>query len=136
MNLYIAIFLVFFEAAYEGLAFRGKKTLSGVVELIYLAFITVIVFSWSTGNSFVFGTGEFFYVIIGYVLFRFAIFDLVLNPIAGWPIFYIGNTKLSDKGLYWLATKGKVPVGFVLFLKFIAFVWGVAWLLGWQHGIK
>jgi len=65
-----------------------------------------------------------------------AIFDVIYSLARGnTGIFYIGNTKLYERALVWLIDKGKVSYSLIIFVKFIALVWGISWLMGWQHGI-
>jgi len=48
MNLIVALFLIIFEAVSEGLYDRQKKTIAGVIEFIYRAVVTLIIFAWLT----------------------------------------------------------------------------------------
>jgi len=137
MNLLVALFLIIFEAVSEGLYDRQKKTIAGVIEFIYRAVVTLIIFAWLTNYWHINTTAADYWVtVVGYVILRFAIFDVIYSLARGnTGIFYIGNTKLYERALVWLIDKGKVSYSLIIFVKFIALVWGISWLMGWQHGI-
>jgi len=137
MNLLISLFLIIFEAVSEGLYDRQKKTIAGVIEFIYRAVVTLIIFAWLTNYWHVDTEATDYWVtVVGYVMLRFAIFDVIYSLARGnTGIFYIGNTKLYERALVWLLNKGKVSYSLIIFTKFIALVWGMSWLMGWQHGI-
>lgn len=129
MNLLIALFLIVFEATFEGFKLRKWHIASEMVEFIYLACITFIIFGWYNGYFAPTATNpEFWFILFGYVLFRFAIFDIVFNLAANQSIFYIGKTKLFDKLLVKLGA-------FVFIVKLLAFAIGLSWLCGWRYGI-
>jgi len=131
MNLILALFLIIVEAVFEGLKISGHHIASELVEMVYLAVVTFGLFAWLNWkqvNSF-FDRQSIVRVLIGYVLLRFALFDLIWNLSAGQEWNYYGITKLYD---IFMAKLG----GWGWFLKIIAGIWGVAWLLGWQDGIK
>jgi hypothetical protein len=139
LYLFVALFLILFEAIPEGLALGGHKTIAGGFEFIYLAAITVFVYACVIGLNFTWSkpTTSFIHVLIGYVLLRFALFDIVYNLSAGLNLFFIGTTKGSDQIWNWFFDwSGFPPNLFLGLLKFIAFVWGVAWLMEWWDGIK
>lgn len=131
--LFVALFLIVFEAVPEGLALGGHKTIAGVFEFVFLAGITLTVFGFFTKQCTCFKwityNENYWYLVIGYVLLRFALFDIVYNISAVQPVFFIGTTKLFDIIMTKLGA-------FVWVLKLLAFVWGTAWLLEWQFGIK
>lgn len=131
MNLLIALFLILTEAISEGLRNRGRKDIAGVIELLYRAAITLIVFAWFLGNVFVFEyrTDNYFVTIIGYVLLRFALFDIAYNLTIGEVINHIGTTKFYDKLLR------KVHPVMLILVRLICLLIGVAFLMGWRHGI-
>jgi len=125
-----AIFLIVFEAIPEALALRGHKTVAGIIEFVYRAVITVVFFGWLMGLCFSHYGYSVYYSIGGYLLLRFALFDIVYNLTADLPIFYIGCTKLSDKFWQKFFSWSHFPVGaFFGMLKFICVVIGVVWLL-------
>lgn len=131
MNLILALFLIIVEAVFEGLKISGHHIASELVEMAYLAVVTFGLFAWMNWtqiNSF-YERLSIVRVLIGYVLLRFALFDLVWNIAAGQDWFYYGITKAYD---IFMAKLG----GWGWFLKIVAGIWGVAWLMGWQDGIK
>ena len=126
----IAMFLILFEAIPEALALKGHKTTAGVIESIYRIVITVIVFLWLTGTLNQSYGHNIYFIIGGYVLLRFAIFDIVFNLIAELPVFFIGSTKLFDKFWQWFFATTKFPViGFLAMIKFICLCIGLTWLI-------
>ena len=129
MNLLLAILLLL-EAVWEGLRTGGHLLAAEIVEFVYLAGVTIGLFAWLNWrqiNSF-FDRGKLIKVIIGYILLRFALFDIIWNISAGQDLFYYGTTKLYDRIMTSLGSWG-------IMWKCIALVWGVAWLLGWENGI-
>jgi len=128
-SILIALFLIVFEAVYEGLAIRGKHLASEVVELVYRAVLILVLFAWVTGIKSIINIDvQFIRIIVGYVFLRFSIFDVIWNFAAGQPINFVGSTKLFDKFLQVIRNLwGMNPIWFV---RFIAGFWGVAWLLG------
>lgn len=131
MLLLASILLILLEAIPEGLADRGLKTIAGVIEFVYRAMVTLIVFAWLIGfHLFHVEYENLFYIIGGYLLLRFAIFDVVYNLIRGLSIFYIGTTKLYDKVWQWFFKVTGFPKDqFFSMVKFIAILIGVTWLL-------
>ncbi len=131
MNLILALFLIIVEAVFEGLKISGHHIASELVEMVYLAVVTFGLFAWMNWtqiNSF-FDRKSIVKILIGYILLRFALFDLIWNISAGQEWYYYGITKAYD---IFMSKLG----GWGWFLKIIAGIWGVAWLLGWQDGIK
>jgi hypothetical protein len=144
MNLLIALFLILFEAVPEGLRLAGHKGIAGVVEFIFLAVVTIVMFSYTTGLYRIFTQRQpilslqpnIIRVLGGYVLLRFAIFDVIHNLCAGVPLFFIGNTKWYDQIWQWFFSWSGIAADHFLFMfKLIALLIGIAWLMGWQHGI-
>jgi hypothetical protein len=132
MNILIALFLVVFEAVPEALYDEGRKTLAGVLEFVYRAVVTLVLFVWMVGvPAFPAREQSLLILLIGYVLLRFALFDYIYNAIRGVELNYIGTTKLWDKFLRRL----KIHPTLLIFIRFIALVWGIAWLAGWRNGI-
>ena len=130
MILLTAILFIGIEALYEGLALTGHKTIAGIIEGIYRAVVTLIVFAWLIGLQWHIYEGNYYFIIGGYLLMRFAIFDLIYNAIAGLPLTYIGKTKLSDKFWTWFFKVTNFPQSlFLVPLKVICFLIGVVWLL-------
>jgi hypothetical protein len=131
MNLILAIFLLL-EAVSEGLRTGGHYLASEIVEVIYLAGITYMAFAWLnwrlTSITYT-RLDSLLKVLIGYLLLRFALFDVIWNISAGQDIFYYGTTKLYDRIMVELGSWGWM-------MKAIAGFWGIAWLLGWENGIR
>ena len=125
-----ALFLIVTEALYDGLKMRGKHTFSARVELLYLIIVILIMFAFLLGiqTPFEYHFVPLWKVIVGYVFLRFAIFNLILNTVAGLKLSFVGTTKDTDKIMQWLMNKG-VPRNFIAFGQFIAFLWGVSWLI-------
>jgi hypothetical protein len=134
VNLLLAIFLILFEATYEGLKTRGKHIASEMVEFLYLGGITLICFAWITGINYPFeiNSAPYWKIIAGYVLLRFALFDLLFNIMCGVDIFYIGRRKFYDKVLQWLIDKG-VQANLIWFARFICLCVALAWLLNYKQ---
>ena len=130
MNLLIALFLIVFEAIPEALSDKGKKAIAGVMEFIYLAFVTICVFAVFNGYTLPQKDSNPYYIIGGYVLLRFALFDVIYSLIRGTELFYIGKTKLSDKAWNWFFKKTRIPSGhFLAMVKFISLLISVTWLV-------
>jgi len=129
MILVIFLVLIITEAVYEALKLRGKDTLSGVIEFFNRALTIVLLslfmagWSWDLKND---GAG---YVIGGYVLLRFALFDVLYNLTAGLSLFYIGETKIYDKLWRKFFEWTRFPEGHFLWMfKFIALLISIVWL--------
>lgn len=128
----IVLFLIIFEALSEALYDNGSKTLSGVLEFILRAATTLVALLWLYGIDSPFANYELslFKLIGGYVLLRFAIFDVAYNLVRRLPIFYVGETKIYDK--VWKAFfrwSGIAYDHFLAMFKFIALLISLAWLL-------
>jgi hypothetical protein len=119
----LAIFLIYFEAVYEGLKTRGKHIASEFVELTYLIIITASVLMWASGIRFIFASDHLLWkTFAGYLLLRFAIFDTIWNISAGQKWNYIGNTKLYDKFLAKTGSWG-------WFVKIVSLIVGLTFLI-------
>jgi len=128
MNLLLALFLIVFEAVFEGLKTAGHHVASEIVEAVYLSVITFGLFAWINSVT-AFDYKPIVRLLIGYILLRFALFDIIWNISAGVEWYYYGVTKLYDKIMSALGSWGWMVKG-------IAGVWGISWLLGWENGIK
>jgi hypothetical protein len=127
-NLYLALFLIFFEVFPEALADSGRKTFAGVLEFIYRACVAVALFGIVAGFQWNLGTMDYFwYHIGGYVLLRYCLLDIIYNLINELPIGYIGKTKFWDK--VYGRVMAKVPVGFILFSKAIFAFMAIVFLI-------
>jgi hypothetical protein len=133
INLATALFLIAFEMCPEGLRLRQYHKIAASIEFIYRAVVTLVLFSWITWNTpawFEYNPDNFWMIISGYILLRFALADVVHNISAKLPLFYIGNTKWYDiiwqKFFKW--TKFP-PEHFLAMIKFICLLIGVTWLI-------
>ena len=127
MNLLLALFLLL-EAVFEGLRTGGHLFASEIVEVVYLSGITFGLFAWLNWrqvNSF-FDRSKLIKVLIGYILLRFALFDLVWNVSAGQDLFFYGTTKVYDRFMSSLGSWGWMWKG-------ISLIWGIAWLTKWGN---
>jgi hypothetical protein len=125
MNLLLALFLIIFEAVFEGLKIAGHHIAAEFVEATYLFVITVGLFCWFN-NVKSFEYKPIVKILIGYVLLRFAIFDVVWNLAAGQSWNYYGVTKVYDKIMTELGSIGWL-------LKFIAGFWSIMWLTNYKN---
>jgi len=107
--LLLAILLVVLEGIYEGLKYRGWHKVSGVIEFIFLAVVTISAYLWVMGIDFPYQgltiESNWWKILVGYLLFRFGIFDKVLNIAMGVPFDYVGSTKWYDNIVGWLQMK-------------------------------
>jgi uncharacterized membrane protein len=133
MYLAAALFLILSESISEALSDEGKKMVAGIIEFINLAVITLIIFAWLNcvyPKGIRWQPAYYWQVVAGYILLRFALFDLAYNLIRRLPLFYIGMTKLSDKLLRKFFTRTRIPAEHMLFMfKLISLVIGLTWLL-------
>lgn len=131
MNLLLAFLLIVLESTFEGLKIAGYHVASEMVEFVYLTGVTLMAIGW-LNQKYIFKNvraDKFMFVVLGYFLLRFALFDLVWNIAAGQSWDYYGGTKLYDQIMIELGTWGWM-------LKGIAGLWGIAWLMDWREGIK
>lgn len=128
MNLLLALFLIIFEAVFEGLKTQGFHVASELVELVYLAVVTLVCFAWINRTPWftLIPMQSFIKLLIGYFLLRLALFDIIWNVAAGQDLLYYGTTKLYDRFMGSLGA-------FAFIIKFTAFVWGIAWLTKWGN---
>lgn len=131
MNLLLALFLILSEACFEGLRARGYLVASELVELLYLAGVTLMAIAWLNRKYILkeVKADRYIIIIIGFFLLRFSLFDSAWNIAAGQDFFYYGETKVYDRIMIQLG-------GWGWMLKGIAGIWGIAWLMGWRNGIK
>lgn len=134
MNILFALFIIVFEAVPEALRDIGKKTFAGSFEFFYRIYVPAMTFLWMTEVSAFFHSREqsIWVLLIGYVLLRYGLFNIIYNAVRGdVPLFYIGTTKRFDKFLRSL----KIHPSLLAFSQAIAALWGLAWLAGWRFGI-
>jgi hypothetical protein len=133
MNLLIAFLLILFKAIPDAVYDRGYKTLSKYLRFWYDAGFYFVVFLFTT-NYYSYHGGrinlDFWYIIFGALLLRWALFDLVYNLIKKSPIFYVGTTDPIDKIFGWFFRWSGIASGHFLFLfKLISLAIGITWLL-------
>lgn len=130
MNLLLAFLLIVLEATFEGLKIAGYHVASEIVEFVYLTVVTLMAIGW-LNQKYLFKdvrADRFMFVVIGFFLLRFSLFDSIWNIAAGQDWNYYGVTKFYDRLMIALGTWGWM-------LKGIAGLWGVTWLMGWREGI-
>ena len=129
MYLLAALFLIIFEMVPEGLRLKKHHQVAGVIEFIYRAVVTAIVYLWLAGVTPALPHESLLKLVLGFVFVRFGLADPVHNLAAGLSINYIGFTKLWDK--FWRAffNLTRIPAETFIFIRFIFFVWGAVWLL-------
>lgn len=124
MILLLTILTNALEAIYEGLYDNGKRTISGIIELFQkLIGITTVVY---VTYGLTVGTIDIplWKIIVGFILVRFLLFDYIYNKTRGLHLYYQGMTKIYDRLL------SNVPAHFILFIKVIAGIIGIVFLLG------
>ena len=139
MFLLIATLLILFKAIPDALYDRGYKTLSKYIRYWYDAAFYIVVFVFAT-NHYTINHGiinpDFWYIIIGALLLRWALFDLVFNLMKKNPVFYIGTTDPLDRLFGWFFRKTGIDSRhFLAGFKFIALCIGFAFLMGWFDGL-
>lgn len=128
MILIYAIAIILIEAIGEGLL---KRFNSPVNEIIFDAWIQWIIALMFFGIWFVWALHfDGYYVptwkmITGFVMVRFATFDVTWNLVRGVKWNYYGTTKLYDRVMYELGEWGWM-------LKGISAIIGVVFLLGYE----
>ena len=164
--LLLAAFLIIFKAVPDGLMMR-RDNLSDVVlvtkkkqrlrywaDSMYFAYHAVIslmlilsLTDYCNFTNWILQYPNHLYkIIVGFLLFRFGIFDPILNLSAGEPLNYVGFTKRWDKIIRgicmewkWIPAWNKkdkwhmialrCPVEFLLFIRLCTFLCGIAWLI-------
>jgi hypothetical protein len=78
----------------------------------------------------VWGLFEFSPIYIAmYVTGRIALFDPLLNLIAGYKLTYAGKSSVYGRLLSWFMSKVKNPGALVWVLRAMALIWWVAWII-------
>jgi hypothetical protein len=144
--LLLAAFLVVFKAVPDGLMVRSKNNTPDIdkrqrlrywadsMYFIYHAVISLMLILSLTDycrfNAWILQYPSNLYkVIAGFLMFRFGLFDPILNIAAGEPINYVGFTKRWDKVIRWLCDKTKCPVEYLLFIRLCIAGMGIGWLI-------
>lgn len=130
--LFVALFLIVFEAVSEGLALGGHKMLAGIIEAVKLVGVVFVIYAFFAGFRYT-HTGlhtvaEYLFLVAGYFLLRFGIFDIIFNISAGQEVFFRGTTKLYDIIMERLGNWG-------WFIQLCCVLPGIAFLMEWRHGI-
>ena len=72
--------------------------------------------------------------IVMYVTGRIAIFDPILNLIAGYKLTYAGKSSVYGRLLSWFMSKVKNPGILIWVLRALALIWWVAWFVSKADG--
>lgn len=130
--LLVALFLIVLEAVPEGLALGGHKMIAGIIEAVKLVGIAVVIYAFFAGFSYTHANMhtvvEYLFLLAGYFLLRFGIFDIIFNISAGQELFFRGTTKLYDIIMGRLGTWG-------WFIQGCCVLPGIVFLMEWRHGI-
>lgn len=147
--LLLAAFLVVFKAVPDGLMMRRdsivpsdtyaklRQRLHNWADSMYFTFHAVIslmlILSLSDYYNFTNWILQYpsnlYKVIAGFLMFRFGLFDPILNLSAGEPLNYIGFTKRWDRVIRWICDKTKCPVEYLLFIRLCITGMGIGWLI-------
>lgn len=143
--LLLAAFLVVFKAVPDGLMMRReylyepkeRRLLRYWADSMYFTYHAIIslmlILSLSDYYNFTNWILQYpsnlYKVIAGFIMFRFGLFDPILNISAGLEINYIGTTKRWDKVIRWLCDKTKCPVEYLLFIRLCIAGMGIGWLI-------
>jgi len=111
--------IVILDAVGDGLRWRGKQVAHHAVEILREA-IWLAMVAYFMDN---------YFIITMYITARIALFDPVINLIAGKPIGYAGNSSIYDRLLRWFSGKVKEPGHLIWVIRALALIWFVAWIL-------
>jgi len=128
-----ATLFIAFEAILEGLVKRNYPAVSDILFKWWVQILTAggLFALWlllAVKIDMYYPVVKF---IVGYIFYRYAIFDPIHNISAGDNINYIGSKKTYDKILSWI--RDMWGMGTIWFTRAIALFWGVAWLLGYKQ---
>ena len=133
----IGVFLVviFLEAFYETQYDKGKKTLSGEIENVFLfILIGALCFLETPPILYPVSYQGAILLFIGYILIRYATFSVLWCLMMGEGPFYVGNTKLYSKFMRWFFRKTKFPlVHFQLWTKLLSLILGAYFVVESVH---
>jgi len=115
------------DAISDALYDEGHKLLSGMLEFILKAGIVLICLLWFKGIVYFSTDKEFWSLVISFALVRYAIFNLIYNAIRSLNLGYIGNTKLQDKILRFVASI--IGMTGVMITQFISVIVGTLFIL-------
>jgi hypothetical protein len=115
----ILIGIVSLDAIGDGLRWIGKQVAHHAVEivreLIWLSLVAYFMDNWT--------------IITMYMTARIALFDPIINLVAGKPIGYAGESSIYDKLLRWFSGKVKEPGHLIWVIRALAALWFIAWIL-------
>lgn len=113
----ILIFQIVFDALGDSTKNKFRQHFYQVMMIIslFMAFNLVLKFGYEI---------DFWRIILGYVLLRYAIFDILYNVLSKLSWCYIGNTSYYDKVLKWITRDilKVYPSHFFFLTKLIAFL--------------
>lgn len=121
------VVLITIEAVEDGLYDNKRKTLSGVFNTALMAVLISATCFLDTPPIFqhVSYKGAL-WLIGGYVLLRYALYDFTYNITRDLPLFFVGSTKLIDKFWRWWLGKIRVPdVHWFFITRLMAFILGI-----------
>ena len=123
----ILLFQVLIDALGDGFRIRGWQLWHHSMESLRIA---VWICLW-TSTAFGWLDFEWYYIAM-YILGRIWLFDIVLNLVVDFEVFYVSDSSWDGKILIWLSSDKIFDVPVILpavMIKFIALVWWVAWFL-------
>jgi len=101
--------LIFGEAFYESVYDSGKKSLSGIFEFLHRAIMILAIMAWMIDITFPWKVDlEFWRLLVGFLLIRYAIFSIIYNLFRSdvqLDIFYVGRSKYFDRFIRLLLQK-------------------------------
>ena len=130
----IILYLTALEAVHEGTTLNRRlmveldfKWVPGIIEAVKLAGIVVLIplIQYMVINGWRIDT--YWEYVVGWVFFRYTIFDPIHNASAGLPIFYFGETKIYDR--IFKQIDGMLGNFFNYFTRFVTLVTGVLLIL-------
>lgn len=123
----VSLILICLKATTDGLVLSGNKDIASIVEIVYMSITILCTLAFITKQniSIIRYNPRFIQIVIGFILLRFALFDIVHNLWAGLDVFYIGNTKVYDILLRRFFEWSGIPSDhFLAMFKLISFLIG------------
>lgn len=115
----ILLLLVSLDAIGDGLRWIKRQVAHHAVEIIregiWLSMVAYFMGDWS--------------IIPMYITARIAIFDPLVNLVAGQKLSYVGSSSLYDRLLKWFSGKVKEPGHLIWVIRVMALIWFVAWII-------
>jgi hypothetical protein len=103
----------------DGLRWIGKQVAHHTVEIIregvWLSLVAYFMGNWM--------------IIPMYIFARIAIFDPIINLVAGKGLNYVGSSSLYDRLLKWFGSTVKEPGHLIWVIRALAFIWLVVWII-------